>query len=89
MLRFEIMKTFWHQDDVKNFMPVVTPRMTLHNNSHKSNQLILVDYDDIGYQKKLIKDNVYNLGSKQLDFGNYNKFDLWWVVKQTQATSIG
>ena len=62
-------------------MPVVTSRLTLHNNSHKSNQLIPVDYDDIGYQKKLIKDKVYNLGSKQLDFGKYKKFELWWVVK--------
>ena len=62
-------------------MPVVTSRLTLHNNSHKSSQLIPVDCGDIGYQKKLIKDKVYNLGSKQLDFGKYKKFELWWVVK--------
>ena len=62
-------------------MPVVTARLTTNNNSHKSNQLVPVDYDDIGYQKRLIKDKVYNLGSKQLDFGKYKKFELWWVVK--------
>ena len=62
-------------------MPVVTARLTTNNNSHKSNQLVPVDYDDIGLQKRLIKDKVYNLGSKQLDFGKYKKFELWWVVK--------
>ena len=72
---------YQHQDDLKKLMPVVTARLTTNNNSHKSNQLVPVDYDDIGLQKRLIKDKVYNLGSKQLDFGKYKKFELWWVVK--------
>ena len=72
---------YQYQDDVKNLLPVVTARQTLHNNSHNSNQLVPVGYDDLGYQKKLIKDKVYNLGPKQLDFGKYKKFELWWVVK--------
>ena len=80
---------YQHQDDVKKLMPVVTARLTTNNNSHKSNQLVPVDYDDIGLQKRLIKDKVYNLGSKQLDFGKYKKFELWWVVKHDPVTSIG
>ena len=49
---------YQHQDDLKKLMPVVTARLTMNNNSHKSNQLIPVDYDDIGHQKRLIKDKV-------------------------------
>ena len=66
---------------MRNLPPVTTARQTRNNFSHRSNQLIPVDYDDLGYQKKLIKDKVYGLGSKQLDFGKYKKFELWWVVK--------
>ena len=72
---------YQYQDDVKNLLPVVTVRQALRNNSHKSNQFVPVDYGDLGYQKKLTKDKVYNLGPKQLDFGKYKKFELWWVVK--------
>ena len=56
---------------MRNLPPVTTARQTVNNFSHRSNQLIPVDYDDLGYQKKLIKDKVYGLGSKQLDFGKY------------------
>ena len=38
---------YQHLDDLKNFMPVVTARLTMNSNSHKSNQLVPVDYDDI------------------------------------------
>ena len=63
---------YQHQYDLKKLMPVVTARLTMNKNSHKSNQLAPVDYDGIGYQKNLIKDKVH-LCSKQLDFEKYKK----------------
>ena len=80
---------YQYQDDVKNLLPVVTDRQTLHNNSHKSNQLVPVDYENLGYQKKLIKDKVYNLGSKQLDFGSTKSLSSGGWSSMTRATSIG
>ena len=65
---------YQYQDDVKNLRPVVTSRQTLHNNSHKSNQPVSVDYDDLEYRKKLIKDKVYNQRST-------HQRSLWRVVK--------
>ena len=75
------LKPYQNQDDVKNLLAAITARQTMHNNPHMFNQLASVDCDDPGYQKKLIKDKVYELGSKLLDFEKYKKFELWRAVK--------
>ena len=48
---------FQYPDAVKNLFLVATFRLTLHNNFQTSNQLAPVGYDDLEYQKKLIKES--------------------------------
>ena len=69
------------QDVVFPPRPVITARNTIDNSSNISNVLIPVDYGGIAHQKQILKDKLYELGSRQLSFGKYAKFELWWVVK--------
>ena len=61
--------------------PIVNARNHADNHSKASPTFVPVDYEDHGYQMRILKNKLYELGGRQLSFGKYAKYELHWVIK--------
>ena len=61
--------------------PIVNARNHADNHSKASPTFVPVDYEDHGYQMRILRNKLYELGGRQLSFGKYAKYELHWVIK--------
>ena len=61
--------------------PIVNARNYGENHSRMNPTLVPVDYEGHGYQMRILRNKLHELGGRQLSFGKYAKYELHWVVK--------